>query len=61
MTRQGSTSNTSGNEDTLFPRKFTLNSRGKLLLLDRPWVMGILNATPDSFMGAVGLAVWKQG
>jgi dihydropteroate synthase len=27
----------------------TLNCRGRLLLLDRPVVMGILNLTPDSF------------
>jgi dihydropteroate synthase len=28
---------------------FTLNCRGKLLVLDNPVVMGIINATPDSF------------
>ena len=28
---------------------FTLNCKGKLLILDRPMVMGILNITPDSF------------
>ncbi|MBS1513136.1 MAG: dihydropteroate synthase [Bacteroidetes bacterium] len=28
---------------------FTLNCRGKLLVLDEPVVMGIINATPDSF------------
>jgi len=28
---------------------FTLNSKGKLLAIDRPVVMGILNRTPDSF------------
>jgi dihydropteroate synthase len=28
---------------------FTLNCKGKLLLLDKPLVMGIINATPDSF------------
>ena len=28
---------------------FTLNCNGKLLLIDRPLVMGIINATPDSF------------
>ncbi|MFD2202771.1 dihydropteroate synthase [Shivajiella indica] len=36
-------------EDKLFPPKITLRIKGKLLLLDRPWVMGILNLTPDSF------------
>lgn len=28
---------------------FTLNIRGKLLCIEKPMVMGILNATPDSF------------
>lgn len=28
---------------------FTLNCKGKLLLIDKPLVMGIINATPDSF------------
>lgn len=28
---------------------FTLNCKGKLLVIDRPIVMGIINATPDSF------------
>ena len=28
---------------------FTLNCKGKLLTLDGPVVMGIINATPDSF------------
>src|SRR5438045_7073784 len=28
---------------------FTLNCKGKLLVLDTPLVMGIINITPDSF------------
>jgi len=28
---------------------FTLNCKGKLLILDKPLVMGIINVTPDSF------------
>jgi dihydropteroate synthase len=28
---------------------FTLNCRGKIVVLEKPLVMGILNATPDSF------------
>ena len=28
---------------------FTLNCKGKLLMVDKPLVMGIINATPDSF------------
>ncbi len=31
---------------------FTLNCKGRLLLIDKPVVMGILNVTPDSFYGA---------
>lgn len=36
-------------EDRLFRPKITLNSKGKLLMLQEPWVMGIINMTPDSF------------
>lgn len=28
---------------------FTLNCRGRLLVIDRPLIMGIINTTPDSF------------
>lgn len=31
---------------------YTLNCKGKLVLLDKPCVMGIINATPDSFVSA---------
>ena len=31
--------------------EYTLNCNGRLLSLDKPLVMGILNATPDSFYG----------
>ena len=30
---------------------FTLNCKGRLLVIDQPIVMGIINATPDSFFG----------
>ena len=36
-------------EDRLFRRSRTLNVKGRLLSLEHPLVMGILNATPDSF------------
>jgi dihydropteroate synthase len=36
-------------KDTLFSRKRTLAIRGKLVELDRPLIMGVLNITPDSF------------
>ena len=36
-------------KDTFFSVKNTLNVRGKILSLDKPVVMGILNLTPDSF------------
>lgn len=31
---------------------YTINCKGKLLLLDKPLVMGVVNATPDSFYKA---------
>lgn len=34
---------------SIVPSHITLNCRGRLLVLDRPIVMGILNLTPDSF------------
>lgn len=36
-------------KDTFLNRKVTLNSKGKLIDLSSPVVMGILNLTPDSF------------
>ena len=36
-------------QDTSFSFKKTLNIGGKLLSLDKPMIMGILNITPDSF------------
>jgi dihydropteroate synthase len=36
-------------EDTYFPRNYTLRVRDKLLLINKPMVMGIINSTPDSF------------
>jgi len=36
---------------------FTLNCRGKLLVIDRPMVMGIINITPDSFYAGSRLQV----
>ncbi len=38
-----------GAKDTIFSKKRSLNLRGRLLIIDEPWVMGILNLTPDSF------------
>ena len=31
---------------------FTLNCKGRILVVDKPLVMGIINVTPDSFYGA---------
>lgn len=28
---------------------YTINCKGNLLVIEQPWVMGIINATPDSF------------
>lgn len=36
-------------KDTFFSAKQSLNCGGKLLMMDKPLVMGILNVTPDSF------------
>jgi dihydropteroate synthase len=36
-------------KDTLFSIKKTLNIKGKLVSLDDPGVMGVINVTPDSF------------
>jgi len=36
-------------KDSLFSRNFSLNIKGKLVELNSPKIMGILNATPDSF------------
>ena len=36
-------------KDTVFYKKTTLNLNGKIVDLSTPVVMGILNATPDSF------------
>ncbi|MFW6224454.1 MAG: dihydropteroate synthase, partial [Bacteroidota bacterium] len=36
-------------KDSFFSGKQSLNCRGRLLMLDKPLVMGILNVTPDSF------------
>ena len=30
---------------------FTLNCNGRILVIDKPLIMGIINATPDSFFG----------
>jgi dihydropteroate synthase len=45
---------------------FTLNCRGKLLVIDEPIVMGIINTTPDSFyvgsrQASIAAAVEKAG
>lgn len=36
-------------EDKLFPQKYTLQIKGRLISLEKPKVIGILNLTPDSF------------
>ena len=32
-------------------KPYSMNLRGRLVEIDRPWVMGIVNVTPDSFYG----------
>ncbi len=36
-------------EDKLFPLKYTLQIKGRLVVWEKPQIMGILNTTPDSF------------
>lgn len=36
-------------EDKLFPQKYTLQIKGRLISLEKPKIIGILNLTPDSF------------
>ena len=36
-------------KDTIIYKKESINCNGKLLFLDKPQIMGILNSTPDSF------------
>lgn len=38
-----------GAKDTIFDRNRLLKIRGELLEISEPWIMGILNLTPDSF------------
>ncbi|MFD1186302.1 dihydropteroate synthase [Pontibacter rugosus] len=47
-------------KDTLFKKKYTLNCRGKLLSLEVPLVMGILNLTPDSFYAGSRLSSTEE-
>src|SRR5580704_14708158 len=39
---------------------WTLNARGKLLTIDRPVIMGVLNRTPDSFYSGSRVAADDQ-
>ncbi|MGV3538458.1 MAG: dihydropteroate synthase [Rufibacter sp.] len=47
-------------KDTLFCQKTTLNCGGRLVVLQQPAVMGILNATPDSFYANSRLSTLDQ-
>ena len=37
-------------------KPYSLNLRGRLVSIDRPWVMGIINVTPDSFYSGSRIA-----
>lgn len=39
---------------------YTLNCKGKLLIIDKPLVMGIINTTPDSFYKGSSVALVKD-
>lgn len=47
-------------EDTLFPPKITLQIKGKLFALDSPWIMGVINSTPDSFFSGSRTATTRK-
>ena len=36
-------------EDKLFPQNYTLQIKGRLISLNKPRIMGVMNLTPDSF------------
>jgi len=46
-------------EDKLFPQKITLLIKGRLILWDKPQIMGVLNLTPDSFYEGSRLKINK--
>lgn len=48
------------NEDKLFPLKNTLQFKGRLFLIDKPLIMGILNLTPDSFFSGSRIQLSKD-
>lgn len=47
-------------KNTLLPVATSLQCQGRLLTLEKPVVMGILNATPDSFYTHAGSSVTKD-
>jgi dihydropteroate synthase len=47
-------------KDTVFYKKTTLNLHGKIVDVSTPVVMGILNATPDSFYSGSRFTVEKE-
>ncbi|MGM0945494.1 MAG: dihydropteroate synthase [Bacteroidota bacterium] len=47
-------------EDKLFPQKYTLQSKGRLIIWEKPQIMGILNTTPDSFYDKSRVALEKD-
>lgn len=54
-------SNLSSNiEDKLFPLKNTLQIKGRIFLIDKPMIMGILNLTPDSFFEGSRTQISKE-
>lgn len=39
---------------------YTLNCSGKIRILDEPWIMGIINITPDSFYSGSRKQQWSE-
>lgn len=47
-------------EDKLFPQKYTLQIKGRLISLEKPKIMGIMNLTPDSFFDKSRISISKE-
>lgn len=47
-------------EDNLFPQKYTLQIKGRLIEWEKPQIMGIINTTPDSFFDQSRISLNKE-
>ena len=51
----------SSTEDKLFSQKHSIQIKGRLICLDKPKIMGILNLTPDSFFAGSRMVGDRDG